>query len=168
MKTDFSPRRIDVESVDQVPNEFELSFSVKVVTPAATRSEPPRIQIGLSNERSSTQEYRNGITKVFGGRVSTGNLPRLILLEPGYPVQLSDVPLRPAPGTIAFDMPFVTTRLEPSETKTVTYDVWDGNDEGEPFPSKCYRFEDTYERTQNVADARGQFTWGFSLKVSRD
>lgn len=153
--------RITVERTDSVPADVPVDLSVAVVKERPADG-PPQIRVTLRSEADRTRTYLTSGRRVFGGVQSVGDGPRLLLAPAGFDTRHVDY--RPTKDDLVFDTKLARNTLAPGEQDEVAYAVWDHpTNEGEPYATGTYRFEDTYESEETGES----FVWGFDLRVRR-
>lgn len=165
-KPDDARRRVDLNHVDEVPDDVPLSATLDVRRPWITKDRTAALELQLTNERSSTTETQPLYHK---GASSAAGEPGILVVETGRVQQGSDppsidgecwadpAPSVPAPSFTTEDPP--TLELAPEESGAIAFGVYDDPSVEGCFPPGTYRFE----RPNLVAGT--EFRWGFTIEV---
>lgn len=162
--------QIAISEQDPVPEEYGLSLDAEVVEPEATDNHPAVVRVSLRNQTGRERFIRANNQPPLPSTESEQSNPRLVLVPTGRPA--SDphpVPIalgcwqlaEPVGEVLALDI----GRIGPEASRERECTVWGAEDNDEPcLPMGTYRFEGTYEGTEN--ETRAALRWGFTLSIT--
>jgi hypothetical protein len=161
--SEMSARRITIADIGQISAGNPIELAVKMIDETATKDDPARVRVTLTNRADRSLDVSTGWPGVFGGLVSEETDPGLLLVHPEHAPVRNLQCLQPSRS---YDIPTAlwSTSLEPGTSESVTFEVWgqSDNDSSNCLPEGTFTFGTKYHVGP---DDEETFRWGFSLGV---